>query len=62
MHGIRRSPVLRDFEFGNLLLAGVAGRVGRDMGSTAFGVDMFQTSLPHMKVVEAFDDLIGVDL
>jgi hypothetical protein len=62
VHGIRRGSILRDLEFGDLLLAGVAGRVGRDVGGSAFGVDVLQAGLLHMEVMEAFDDLVGIDL
>ena len=62
MDGISGSPILWDLELGDLLLAGVAGRVGSDVGSSTLGMNMLPTSLLHMKVVEALNDLSGIDL
>jgi hypothetical protein len=62
MNGICRSSNFRNLEFGDLLLAGVAGGIGSDMGNPALGVDMLLTRLLHMKVLKAFDDRIGIDL
>jgi hypothetical protein len=60
--GVGGGAVVGDFEFGDLLLAGVAGGIGSDMGSPALGMDMLLTRLLHMKVLKAFDDRIGIDL
>ena len=40
VHSICGSPLLWDNEFGDLLLTGIAGRVGRDGGNSTLGVDM----------------------
>jgi hypothetical protein len=56
------STILRDPEFGDLLLAGISGRVWSDMRGTAVRVDMLSASFFHMHSINTFDDLIRVDL
>jgi hypothetical protein len=62
VHGIGGCSILWDLELGDLLLAGVAGRVGGYVRGTTMCVNVFAAGLAHMKVVKAMDDLVGVDL
>lgn len=49
-------------ELGDLLLAGISRRVRSDVRGSALSMYMFLACLFHMEVVEALDDLIGIDL
>ena len=51
-----------NLELGNLLLAGVSGRVWGDMRSASITVDVLPASLFHMHIVHALDDFIRVYL
>lgn len=51
-----------DLEFGDFLLAGVSGRIRRDVRGSAVGVDMLFAGVLHVHFMNAVDDLIGVDL
>ncbi len=62
MHGIGWSTMFWDLEFGNFLLAGVAGAVGCCMGGAAIAVDVLFGSFFDVEGAEVLDDGVRVDL
>jgi hypothetical protein len=60
--GVGGGAVVGDFEFGDLLLAGVAGRIGGYVRGSTLGVHVLMSGGRHMEAVEGLDDFVGVDL
>ncbi len=61
MYSIGGSTLLGDSELGDLLLAGIAGRVGSVRGQRISDMDMMTLRLRRM-FTELLDDGIGIDL
>jgi len=61
MYSIGGSTLLGDSELGDLLLAGIAGRVGCVRGQRISDMDMMTLRLRGM-FMELLDDGIGIDL
>jgi len=62
MDSICWGSIVRDLEFGDFLLAGIASGVRSDVRGSAFGVDVVVAFIFHMKIMKALDNFIRVDL
>src|ERR1700761_9092721 len=59
---LRRSTLMWDLEFGDLLVAGISGEVGRDVRSASVYVNRLAASFLHLHIMKASSDLIRLDL
>ena len=62
MNRVGWCAIVRNLEFGNLLLAGVPRGVGGEMRGATLCMDMLRASFLHVKRMKLLDDRIGVNL